>query len=304
MPSLFRPAALLLATVACCACQGGRAPAVAAAPADAGSVTARDPAAIDEALRDALHAFRDRFACNAISGCPAEAIIIGFGWAARPHLEQMFQRAPRQATYRARAVHALAELRDPQALSFLQHAAVDVDPEVRGYAVLGIGLLGAREERPNFEQVTDADRSVWAAAPRLSALWVLRRWGDATAQARFAQEMALLVRQQMAGPALTWGLELCARPEGPSCDAILPLAAVHPNFTARREAIRAIAAHPRPALAAALVAATADPVHSLAEVAERTLAQLSGRQDLHGAQAWREWCEGTKCAELVPVPKL
>ncbi len=303
MPSFFVRAIVLVSALGLCACRGAQPPATAPQSADAGSVTGLDPAPVDEALLEALQSFRDRFACNAISGCPAEAVLIGFGWAARPHLEQMFQRAPKQATYRARAVRALAELRDPQALPFLRRVATDSDPEARGYAVLGIGLLGAREERANFEQLADSDRTVWSAAPRLSALWVLRRWGDPTAEARFLEELRLLTSQQMAGPALTWGLELCARPEGPSCDAVLPAAARHGNFTVRRAAIRAIAVHPTPALAPVLVMAAADPIHSLAEVAERALRELSGRQDLQGAGAWRDWCAQTKCDQPVLDPE-
>lgn len=268
-----------------------------AGPRSLKEATRRDPEAMDEGLRVALGAFRDRFACNDISGCPSEAILVGFGWSARPYLEQLFAHASRQASYRARSVHALADLRDPQAQPFFEHALGDADPEVRAYAIYGLGQIGARQDLGRLRQVGAEEASAWNAAPRLSALWVLRRWGDAQAEGQFIEELQRRAAQPMAGPALAWGLELCERPDGPVCDAVLPAAAGHANFTVRRAAIRAIAARPSPAMAPTLISAAADPVHSLAERAEDALRRLSGRDDLHGAAAWRRWCDETHCSD-------
>ncbi|MBI5607690.1 MAG: hypothetical protein HY902_02295, partial [Deltaproteobacteria bacterium] len=65
--------------------------------ADAGSAAApltlrqqavaRDPEPSDEALYDRIDALKDRFACNTVSGCPAHAALVAYGWGARPLLE-------------------------------------------------------------------------------------------------------------------------------------------------------------------------------------------------------------------------
>ena len=267
--------------------------------------TTREPDAMDEGLRLALHALRNRFACNDISGCPAEDQLVAYGWGARTFLEQVFDRAGSQASYRPRTVRIIADLRDPTAQPWLLRLVGDRDPEVKAYALYGLGLLDAMEHRALVKAHAGEDNTVWLAPVRLTSLWVLHRWGDAEAGSRLVRLLAELAPQQMAGPALAWGVALCIKPGAPDCGAALPGIATHPSFTARRAAARAMAAMPRAGHAAALVALTADPVHSIAELADAALRTLAKRPDLEGPGAWRTWCLQTQCdAVQLELPQL
>lgn len=254
----------------------------------------RDPEPLPESLRQALKDFRDRFACNAISGCPSEQVLLQAGWVIRPYVQQIFEKAPEQSSYRARAIHLLALLRDPQARPFLRDRLDDRDPETRALAIFGLGLLNDEQVQRLANTVTRDDPSVWMAPVRLSALWVAQRAGDRTANRAFLHQLALLARQQLAMSGLLWGLELCQRGDGLDCHAVFPLMARHPNFQVRRALVKALAAAPRPEYAAALVEMTGETATSIAEPAEIGLKVLSGL-DLHGHAAWQQWCQQTAC---------
>lgn len=267
----------------------------AAAPADPHKeALGRDPDALPESLRDALQQFRDRFACNNVSGCPSEHVILNFGWMVRPYLQNIFEKAPDQAQYRSRAVRVIAELRDPMARTFLRDRLQDSDPETRAYAVFGLGLLDDRELARLLPTIGRDDWSAWMAPVRLSALWLSRRWGDPTAEHAFLQQLAMLANEQMAVQGLVWGLTLCMRDDGPNCQAALPAIARHPNFMVRRQVAKAMARAPLPAFASGLVALTTETARSISEPAEQALRVLSG-QDLHGGTEWRRWCAATQC---------
>lgn len=261
---------------------------------------ARDPDAMDEGLRQALHEFRDKFQCNGISGCHSEAVIVGYGWVARPYLEQLFQMAPAQASYRSRAVRALAQLRDPASQPFFLRLLQDRDAEVRAYAIWGLGLLDARDVHDRLARIAHDDVPAWLTPARFSALWALARWGDEDAAVEFVQLIRTLADQQMAGSALTWAAELCMRDDAPDCRQVLPLVARHPGFTARRQAARAMTARPVHGYEAALVDLAGDSMHSLAQAAEEALRQLTG-ESLFGAAAWRAWCQQTRCDQPRPL---
>lgn len=260
-----------------------------------------EPEAMEEGLLGALAEFRDKFKCNSISGCASHEVLVGYGWRARPHVEQLFATAPAQSSYRARSVRVLAELRDPQALPTLLRALTDRDAEVRGYAAYGLGLLEARDHAAAVRTTEQAAQGPYEGAARVSAQWTLARWGEAGAAERFLQSIRTLSGQVMGGPGLTWALELCMRPDSPDCSPVLPLAGRHPGFTARRLAARAMALRPQPSYAASLVDLTGDPVRSIRETAEGALARLSGRDDLRGTAAWRKWCQETGCEALDPA---
>ena len=263
----------------------------------------RDPDAVPEAIRDALKQFRDRFACNNISGCPSENVLLNYGWAARPFLQQVFEKAPEQAQYRSRAVRLIAELRDPLARGFLRDRLQDSDPETRAYAVFGLGLIDDRDMARLLPTIGRDDSSAWMAPVRLSALWLALRWGDASAQQAFVQQLAMLAEQQMAVQGLVWGLTLCMRDDGPRCQAALPTIARHPNFLVRRQVAKAMAAAPQPSYALGLVALTTESARSISEPAEQALRVLSG-QDLHGSGEWRRWCEATQCQRAAEAAIL
>ncbi len=258
----------------------------------------RDPEPMPEPLRDALRQFRDRFACNNISGCPAEAVLLNIGWPARGYLQQVFEKAPDQALYRSRAVRVIAELRDPSSRAFLRDRLQDSDPEVRAYAVFGLGLIDDHELVRLLPSVGRDDATAWMAPVRLSALWLALRWGDPSAQQAFVQQLALLANQQMAVQGLVWGLTLCMRDDGPNCQAALPAIARHPNFVVRRQVAKAMAMAPQPSYAQGLVALTTESARSISEPAEQALRVLSG-QNLHGSDEWRRWCETTQCARAA-----
>ena len=254
----------------------------------------RDPDAVSEPMREALKQFRDKFACNQISGCPAELVLHDLGWQVRPYVQQIFEKAPEQAQYRSRAVKVVAELQDPLARNFLRDRLQDSDPEVRAFAIFGLGLLDDRWLEPMLPTIGRDDATAWMAPVRLSALWVGTRWGDRTAEPAFLRQMALLAEQQMAVQGLIWGLTLCMRDDGPNCQKVLPLVARHPNFLVRRYVAKAMARAPLPSFALGLVALTTETARSIAEPAEQALRTLSG-QDLHGPSEWRRWCEVTQC---------
>ena len=118
-----------------------------------------------EPLREALKQFRDRFACNTISGCPSENVLRNMGWLARPYLQQIFEKAPDQAQYRSRSVRLIAELRDPQARAFLRERLQDADPETRAYAIFGLGLIDDREMEHLLPTIGRDDPTAWMAVP-------------------------------------------------------------------------------------------------------------------------------------------
>lgn len=254
----------------------------------------RDPEAQDEAVRQALHDLRDKFLCNGVSGCKAEPILVDAGWTIRPTLEQIFLQAPAQASWRARTVRIIARLRDPDALPFLLGQLDDREPEVQTYAVWGLGLLDARQVRARLTRIARDEATLWLAGPKLSALWVLHRWGEAWAGEAFVRYLRQLSQQQMAAVALTWGAELCADPRAPDCDGVLPAIARHPGFLARRQAVRTMAQQPARGQEAVLIDVAGDNVRSSAELAEDALRRLTG-QPLHGADAWRQWCAEVDC---------
>lgn len=304
------PAILVL----CAACS--RPPAAATAPpveatrgavmlaADVSPATAalgRDREAMDEGLRVALADFRDRFKCNAISGCPAQDVLVGFGWTARPYLEQVFVAASAQASYRGRAIRTLAELRDPQALPLLVKTLGDRDPETRAYAIYGIGLLDAREHLVKIQNAALEDETTYTAPSRLSAWWLLAKWAQPNASARFIELLQNVSQQQMGGPALTWGVELCGRADAPDCSGLMPAIAQHPAFTVRRVVVNAMASRPVAAYAAALVKLSGDPIGTIARRAEEGLQAISGRSDLHGHGVWTSWCLQNHCDLALPM---
>ena len=247
-----------------------------------------------EGLREALGQFRDRFACNNISGCAAERALHDFGWQARPLVQQIFDRAPEQSGYRSRAVRVVAELADPQGREFLRARLTDTDPEVRAYAIYGLGLIDDRTLQPALATIARDDPSAWMAPVRLSALWLAQRWGDATAARAFIVQLGLLAEQHLAVTGLVWGLTLCGRGDGLDCSRALPAVARHPNFQVRRAVARAMAAAPLPSHAAGLVGLTAESAHSISDAAESGLRLLSGL-DLHGHAAWAGWCAANQC---------
>ncbi len=261
----------------------------------------RDREAMDEGLRLALADFRDRFKCNAISGCPSQDVLVGFGWTARPYLEQVFGAASAQASYRGRAIRTLAELRDPQALPLLVKTLGDRDPETRAYAIYGVGLLDAREHLVKIQNAALEDDTTYTAPCRLSAWWLLAKWNQPAASARFIELLRTVSQQQMGGPALTWGIELCGRSDAPDCSHLMPAIAQHPAFTVRRAVVHAMASRPVAAYSAALVQLSGDPIGTIARRAEEGLQTISGRSDLHGHSVWASWCLQNHCDQALPT---
>ena len=257
----------------------------------------RDPQAPDEGLRDALHALQDRFKCNAISGCAAHTQLVAFGWAARPMVEQAFARAGLQSSWRARSVQIVAELGDPAGEPFLQRLIEDRDPEVRAWALVGLGKLGSRHQRQRIALQTGSD-TLWLAAPRLAALWAQDQLGVAGAAPAFGKELRRLAEHQMAATALVVGVWLCRQPASPDCSKELPILARHPNFQVRRDALQAMTARLRPSYAEALVYLTNDQARSLRAQAEEGLVALSGEVTRTGHAAWQQWCSGGGCIKL------
>lgn len=276
------------------------APTAAAAPAPdpRQQALARDPEASDEALRDLLSELKDRFRCNAISGCPVHPRIVQYGWAARPALEALFTKAGWQASYRARSVQLVAELADPLAEPFLLRLLEDRDPEVRGHAAIGLARLGAAQHRRRIQELSFADQ-LWQAPARIGALYALWRLGDAAAGDAFAQALVDLAPLHAAGPALTLGAELCRLQPAPDCAAALPLIARHPGFQPRRAALLAMTARLRPGYAPALVYLLGDQARSIRDEAEGALVALTGESQRSGREAWQAWCRDGGCAALA-----
>ncbi len=272
-------------------------PVTATTPADLHrQALTRDPQAVDDGLRGALTDFRDKFKCNNISGCKPEEVLLGFGWQALPQLQMMFAQAPSQAPYRSRIIKVIAEMRAPMTLGTLAKGLQDRDADVRGYAAYGLALLEAQAFRPILMRTGQDPVPVWQAPARVGALWGAGRLGDSASALGFVAYLKALAQENMAGPALAWGVELCMRPESPDCREVLPTIARHASFTARRQAARAMAARPLIAYAPALIELTADPVHSIARVAQAALVQLAG-VDLPDAAAWRVWCAQQHCQD-------
>ena len=263
----------------------------------------RDPDALPEPIRQALKDFRDRFACNNISGCASERVLLQAGWTVRPMLQQVFEKAPDQSPYRARAVRVIAELQDPGAVPFLRERLDDKDPETRAYAIYGLGLLRDPQVLRALRSVARDDPSAWMAPVRLTALWLMWREGDPQALRDFQHQMGALARQQMAMSGLVWGLTLSLRPDGPDLAPVLPLVARHPNFQVRRLVARAMSVKPQPSFAASLVAMAADTASSIREPAERGL-QVLAEQVSPPQGSWSAWCEATQCAKAADAAIL
>lgn len=258
----------------------------------------RDPEPTDEALRDLIAELKDRFRCNAISGCPVHPKLVAYGWAVRAPLEGLFAKAGWQAPYRARAVQIVAELGDPAAEPFLAHVLEDRDPEVRARGALGLARLGAVQHRQRLSELRHADQT-WQAPARVGALFALWQMGDSEAGIEFSATLQALAPLHMAGSALTLGAELCARHPAPDCTAALPAIARHPGFQTRRAALHAMTARLRPSYAPALVYLLGDQARSIREEAEAGLVALTGEQSRSGRDAWKMWCESGGCAALT-----
>jgi hypothetical protein len=299
--SRFRIPAALFA-IACCGCERS-APPPAQPPALPlrTQATASDPDADDEGLRAALRQLRDRFACNAVSGCPAHAVIAGYGWNAVPHLQQTFDRAPLQSSYRARTVRLLAEARHPGNEAMFAHVLDDRDPEVRGHAAVGLAWLGARRHELAVRALAGDDSGPWFAPGRLGALFALHVWGDPSAHSAYLRALDALSDQNLAAHAIAFGVALCREPQGPDCTAHYPHLARHPGFLGRRAVVDAMVAAPQPKYVPALVELTADPVRSLADKAQRALVQMSGGPE-RPTTAWRQWAADTALAPTPAVP--
>jgi hypothetical protein len=299
--SRFRIPAALFA-IACAACERPAPPVAASlAPPLRAQATAHDPDADDEGLRAAMRQLRDRFACNAVSGCPAHAVIAGYGWHAVPLLQQTFERAPPQSSYRARTVRLLAESRHPGNEMMLAHVLGDRDPEVRGHAAVGLAWLGARRHEPALRALAGDDGGPWFAPGRLGALFALHVWGEPTAGAAYLRVLTELGDQNLAAHAIAFGVALCREPQGPDCTPLYPRLARHPGFLGRRAVVDAMVAAPQRQHVPALVELTADPVRSLADKAQHALAQVSGGPERPTA-AWRQWAADTALAPTPTVP--
>ncbi len=279
-------------------------PAIAADVAAAGAkqplhqqALGRDPEANDEALYDLLDALKDRFACNSVSGCPAHAALVAYGWGARPLLEATFARAPQQANWRARTIAIIAELADPEGAPLLRHLLDDRDPEVRAHAILGLGRMDAQEQRSRIRELAETSESIWAAPVKLAALYTLANWGEAGRAEEFTAYLGELATKQMAMTALMLGAHLCADPGAPDCRAVLPAMAHHPAFQARRDTLRTMQRELRPQFARALVGLTGDPAQSIRRDAENALMGISGRTDIKGYSAWLQWCDKGGCVK-------
>ncbi len=257
----------------------------------------RDPEPSDEALYDLINALKDRFACNTVSGCPAHAALVAYGWGARPLLEALFARAPQQSTWRSRTVAVVADLGDPQAQPFLQHLLDDRDPEVRAYAILGLGRIDARDQRARIRELADTSDSLWSAPVKVAALFVLAGWGEPGCAQDFTATLADLAGKQLATTALMIGAHLCAEPIAPDCRPVLPAMASHPAFQARRDALRTMQRMLRPEFARSLVRLTGDPAQSIRREAENALMGISGRTDVKGHAAWLQWCQSGGCQQ-------
>lgn len=256
-----------------------------------------DPDAADESLRDLLLALQDRFRCNGVSGCPAHAQLVAMGWGARLPLEQVFLQAPQQAPWRVRTVAILAALGDPQGEALFVRLLDDRDPEVRGHAINGLGRIGATALRQRIWEQSAAE-GLWLAPARMAALHVLARWGDPAASQAFSRDLAQLAVQPMATAALVLAGGLCRDVPTPTIDCTAGLVAMarHPVFHVRKAAVTAMAAAPRPAMAAALVYLSGDQARSIRDEAESTLVRISGESNRHGHAAWQGWCDGGGCA--------
>ncbi len=241
---------------------------------------------------------KDRFRCNAISGCPVHARLVAYGWAVRAPLEGLFAKAGWQTPYRARAVQIIAELGDPAAEPFLAHTLDDRDPDVRARGALGLARLGAAQYRQRITELRHADQP-WQASAKIGALFALWQLGDASAGVDFSATLQALAPLHMAGSALTLGAELCARHPAPDCSTALPAMARHPGFQARRAALHAMTVRLRPSYAPALVYLLSDQARSIRDEAEAGLVALTGDQSRSGLQAWKAWCEAGGCAALL-----
>lgn len=255
--------------------------------------TGRDLEAMDEGMRLALGEVRNRFRCNRVSGCPAHATLLGFGWSARPYLEQIFAAAPARVPWRARLVRIVAELGDPDGAPFLRRALRDHSDEVRAYAIFGLlrlptGTVDA-DEQAEMARFAHADGPFTTATSRLTARFMLHQRGEAAMGDAFVRELAIRARQAMAATSTSWGLHLCALPGAPDCTGVLPAAARHPAFITRRAAVELIERGPTRDHVPALLALLADPVPSLGRRAQAQLAQVAGRSDLNSPDQWTRW---------------
>ncbi|MBI5610366.1 MAG: hypothetical protein HY902_15925, partial [Deltaproteobacteria bacterium] len=194
-------------------------------------------------------------------------------------------------------VAIVADLGDPLAQPFLQHLLDDRDPEVRAYAVLGLGRIDAREQRARIRELADTSESLWSAPVKIAALFVLAGWGEPGCAQEFTATLGELAGKQMATTALMIGAQLCAQLAAPDCTPVLPAMARHPAFQARRDALRTMQRMLKPEFARSLVRLTGDPAQSIRREAENALMGISGRTDLKGHGAWHQWCESGGCKD-------
>jgi HEAT repeat protein len=263
-------------------CQQAPAPAPPKAPAATiVAVDGPDPGAVDEALRAALIDVRDRFKCNRISGCKSHDVLVGFGWRARPFLQQVLEAAPPRAPWRPRLVRILAELGDPVAAPTFRQALRDRTDEVRGYAIYGLHRLGDRSEHEEIIRFARRAGPFASACARLSARWILFADGERDFGPLFVEELRIRASQSLASVPVAWGLHLCGLAGSPDCEPVLALASRHPTFVVRRAALDLLERSPKPEHLPILQGLLADPIPSLG----RRARVLMGKLKASGAPA-------------------
>ena len=253
------------------------------------TATGLDPTAMDEGLMQALGDLRNKFRCNSISGCPAHQVLVDFRRHAVRPLKELFPRAPAKAAYRARIVRILAEIELPELRSWLRARITDDSDKARGYAVYGLALLGDPRDQPMLKQFAEAPGIIASAMTRTAAAWGLAFQHHPRGQERFIALLREAASHQLGGATLRWGLELCQRPNAPTCAPIFTLAAGHPSYVVRREVLRTIHAPWAREELQALVVLVSDPNPNLARKANRALINANGGQAMANPEAWRRW---------------
>ncbi len=276
------------------ACQPEPVPMPKVAPSPAPALAAGpDPEAVDEALRAALVDVRDRFKCNRISGCKAHDVLVGFGWRARPFLQQVIGAAPTRAPWRPRLVRILAELGDPVATPSFHNAMRDPTDEVRGYGIFGLHRVSDQTKREEIMRFAQRPGTFASSCARLTARWTLYAGGEAEFGPLFLDELRIRASQSLASVPVAWGLHLCTLPSSPDCRPVLALASRHPTFVVRRAVIDLLEMTPKRQDVPILLGLLADPIPSLGRRSRNVLVRLSGQPGLRGLAAWQNWYEST-----------
>jgi HEAT repeat protein len=249
--------------------------------------------AVSPEIAQAVAALRDERACNRVSGCPAEDVLLAAGATAAPALAEAVAAGGRGANYFPRMVEILGRIGGADQLEAVRTLLDEPRWHVRASAAVALGRMGDRLSEPRLEYLGRNDAS---AAVRAATSFARVLLGDATAKEGVAVTLSEDGVRSEGWPTITFVIPLAVELKLTEALPGIRLAATHRDYFLRRTAAEALGALDDRASIPLLVGLTEDEMPGVRKRAMASLARLTGKSFPTGA-GWKSWCEETRCAE-------